>query len=265
MLLPPMDLDLTLGCGQVFRWRKHGEWWSGVLGEGEIWLSQTPEGIEVRGEVENTLLLKYFRQEDDLPAIYQDIARDPLIAELVERYQGLRLICQDPWECCISYLLASNANFQRIQGMVESVCERFGTLLPGGRRAFPGPEEILEKRSQAEHCGLGYRCGWMVDMALDVMEGRLDLDGLRSMKYSECIEALKTCKGVGDKVADCIALFSLDHMEAFPVDVRIRRVMRERYGVSGSLKKVREFGQDHFGRYAGYAQEFLYLWEGERG
>lgn len=262
MPLPPMDLDLTLGCGQVFRWFRKGEWWSGVLGEIEISLRQTRTGIEIRGEIEEDVLLDYFRHDDDIDSIYLEISVDPLISDLVKKYYGLRLIRQDPWECCLSYLLASNASFVRIQKMVERVCEKFGRRLPGGRYSFPQPEDIVDKQELAMECRLGYRCGWLIDLAYDVLEKRVDLKRLGSMSYTDCISHLKKIRGVGEKVADCIALFSLNHLEAFPVDVRIKRVMKECYGLDGSIRKVKEFGQTWFGRYAGYAQQFLYLWYG---
>lgn len=262
MVLPPMNLDLTLGCGQVFRWFRKGDWWNGVLGESEISLRQTAAGVEMRGKVDEEHLLDYFRHDDDINSIYEEISVDPLISGLVRGYYGLRLIRQDPWECCLSYLLASNASFRRIQRMVENVCEKFGRKLPGGRYSFPQPEEIVEKQERAVECGLGYRCRWLVDLAYDVLEKRVDLDRLGRMNYTECVKNLKKIRGVGEKVADCIALFSLNHLEAFPVDVRIKQVMKECYGVDGSVRKIREFGQARFGRYAGYAQEFLYLWRG---
>jgi len=89
----------------------------------------------------------------------------------------------------------------------------------------------------------------------------LCLEHLQGLAYEEAISYLKRAKGIGDKVADCIALFSLDHLQACPVDVRIARAMKEIYGVSGSYKKVSEHARRHFGRYAGYAQEYLYIAE----
>jgi N-glycosylase/DNA lyase len=263
-MLPPMDLDLTLGCGQVFRWFKTGDRWSGVIDGKELILRQVDGEVEVIGDVPEERLLEYFRSDDDVESIYREVSVDDLMGFLIKSFGGMRLIRQDPWECCLSYILASNANITRIQGMVESVCEAFGDPLPGGRHAFPCPSDILDHEELALDCGLGYRCGWMVQLAREVDEGNLDLESLRREDYASCIEHLKGFMGIGDKVTDCIALFCLDHLEAFPVDVRIRRVMEEVYGASGSYRRIREFGQQHFGRYAGYAQELLYHWDGIR-
>lgn len=264
-MLPSMNLDLTLGCGQVFRWFKEGKWWSGVIDGQEIDLRTDERGIEVRTELSRDRLRDYFRAEDDLEIIYSEIVRDDLMRNLTSRFKGLRLIRQDPWECSLSYLLATNANFPRIQKMVDAVCKSFGPRLARGRYAFPSPSNILDAEEKALKCGLGYRCGRMVEFARAVEERRLDFDALAEMSYTECISHLKGFEGIGDKVADCIALFCLNHLEAFPVDVRIRRVMDRVYGIRGSYKVVRERGQEHFGKYAGYAQELLYLWDGLKG
>ncbi|MFP4169455.1 MAG: DNA-3-methyladenine glycosylase family protein [Methanomassiliicoccales archaeon] len=254
-----LDLDHTLGCGQVFRWFREGEWWSGVLGDREVWLRQCHGHLEIRGRVTEELVRRYLRADDDLRLIYREISADPVVADLVRRYHGLRLIRQDPWECSLSYLLATHANFPRIQRMVEAVCREFGRPLEFGRYSFPSPEEIVGRGERARHCGLGFRCDRMVEFARSVSRGELDLEALKEMDYRDCVSELKRFKGVGDKVADCVALFSLEHLNAFPVDVRIKRALGRHYGVEGPYRKVREFAQEHFGRFAGYAQEFLYM------
>lgn len=263
MLNFTLDLDLTLGCGQVFRWYKEEGVWNGVVGGREVRLRQVDGEVEVLTAVAGATIDSYFRADDDLDEIYAEISADPFVASLVSKYHGLRLIRQDPWECAASYILASYASVRRIQGMVESLCTRFGRRLEGGRHAFPSPEAILRKGEEVESCGLGYRCGWLLELATKVRDGELDLARLREGDYDECVGELKRLRGVGDKVADCIALFSLDHLQAFPVDVRIGRVLRSRYGAMGTYAKMRNFAAQRFGRYAGYAQQFLYLSEGE--
>ena len=81
---------------------------------------------------------------------------------------------------------------------------------------------------------------------------------MRDLDYRGCVEALKDIKGVGPKVADCVALFAFEHLNAFPIDARISKVMENKYGITGSYAKVSEYGMRMFGEYAGYAQEFLY-------
>lgn len=261
MRVPLLDLDHTLGNGQVFRWTRQGEWWQGVVGSRTIHLRQEGDEVQVRGDAGRTFLRRYLRLDDDLEAIYEDISRDACISSLVQRFRGMRLVRQDVWECSASYLLASYSNVPRIKMMIEALCRTYGRRLPNGQYAFPTPEEIAEGTHDIGACRLGYRAEWIRCYARSVMTGEFDLERLRELEYASAISYLKTVKGIGDKVADCIALFSLEHLQACPVDVRIARAMRDVYGVAGSYRKVSEHARRHFGRYAGYAQEYLYMAE----
>lgn len=253
-----VSLDPTLGCGQAHRWIKKGDIWEGVLGKEIISLKQTEDGFECSGTDDRTMILDYFRADDDLNEIYTDCSKnDPYVASLAERCPGLRLLRQDPWECMATYLLATNANVKRIGCMVENVCREFGKDL-GGRYSFPTPEEIIDGESRISNCRLGYRDERFVELAHRVADGDIDPYELRKMDYQGCVNMLLSIKGIGPKVADCIALFSMDHLEAFPIDARIGRMMKERYGQDGNYRDISDYARRRFGRYAGYAQELLY-------
>lgn len=253
-----VSLDPTLGCGQAHRWRKEGDVWTGVLGHDIVRMRQTDYGAEVEGCSDMSALRDYFRPEDDLGEIVSEISsRDPYVASLSEHCPGLRILRQPSWECLATYLLATNANAARIGKMVESVCDLFGDDL-GGRHSFPTPKQILDRSDRICECRLGFREQRFVELAQRVEDGDIDVDAIGEMDYDGCVEALMGIKGVGPKVADCVALFAYGHLEAFPVDVRIGKSVERLYGVTGSYKKVSGFGREKFGRYAGYAQEFLY-------
>lgn len=251
-----VDLDHTLGCGQAHRWSKKDGVWEGVLNNSIIRLERSEDGFTFTGSDAGTLK-KYFRDDDDLDLIYRDISRDPVIADLVERYHGLRILRQEHWECTATYLLATNANVKRIGSMVESVCRVFGRDL-GGRFSFPRPKEILDRQERVCECRLGYRDKRLIELAANVESGEIDLNAISDLDYEGCVNALKGINGVGDKVADCIALFSYDHLQAVPIDARIKKRLDEIYGLRGSYAKVSSSARDMFGSYAGYAQEFLY-------
>lgn len=261
MRVPEFDLEYTLDCGQSFRWQRDGEWWSGVVGDRVIRLRQRGDRLDIEGNADEKFLSRYLRLDDDLEAIYADISRDERIASVIGRFRGLRIMRQDPWECSASYLLASYSNVARIKKMIAALCQTYGRELGGGKYAFPAPEEIAEGGGDIACCRLGYRADWIKAYARSVASGEFDLEKLKELDYQGAISYLKTVKGIGDKVADCIALFSLDHLEACPVDVRIARAMREIYGVTGSYRKVSGYARKHFGPYAGYAQEYLYMAE----
>lgn len=251
-----LDLDHTLGCGQVFRWRKEGDEWKGVVDGRMVTLRQDGKRIRASG-MDEERLSKYFRQDDDLEAIYRELEWDEHLSSYFRRYRGLRLIRQDPWECMASYVLATNANIPRIQGMIERVCRTFGTEMDG-YYAFPTPGQLLDRCERAGGCGLGYRSQRFIELARLAYREEIDFSGLMSMDYDECVRALIELPGIGPKVADCVCVFSLEHLEAFPVDVRIRKAMAELYRMEGSYRTVNRLSRERFGRWAGYAQEYIY-------
>ena len=252
-----LDLDHTLGCGQVFRWRKEGGLWKGVVGGRMVVLEQDGPRVAVRSGMDMTEFERYFRMDDDLEAVYRALGTDRYLSSCFERYRGLRLVRQDPWECIASYVLATNANIPRIQGMVERVCRTFGTERDG-YYAFPTPGQLLDGCGRVDGCGLGYRAGRFIELARLAYRGAIDFQALIGMEYEDCWRELVKLPGVGPKVADCVSLFSLEHLEAFPVDVRIRRAMAELYGIEGSYRHVSALARERFGRWAGYAQQYIY-------
>ena len=252
-----VSLDDTLGCGQAHRWKKIGGVWTGVLNDRVLEFKETGNGFVCSGTSDKKMILDYFRAEDDLGLIYREISEDPHIERLVKQCHGLRILKQEPWECTATYLLATNANVKRIGTMVENVCRTSGKDL-GGFFTFPTPDELLAHCDDICECRLGYRDIRLLDLARSVADGELDLNDLRKADYKECIDTLKTVNGIGDKVADCIALFSYGHLEAFPIDARIKRKLKDVYDIDGTYAHVSSVVRKKFGRFGGYAQEFLY-------
>ncbi|NLI74584.1 MAG: DNA-3-methyladenine glycosylase 2 family protein [Euryarchaeota archaeon] len=264
MKVPLFNLDYTLDSGQVFRWWKEDRWWHGVVDNQYIQLQQDGDYLRIRGTSEDTIA-HYFRFDDNLEEIYAEISKDESIDSIIDNFRGLRLIRQDVWECTASYILATYSNVPRIKGMVDSVCRAYGREIEDGIFSFPTPEEILEGDVDIACCRLGYRADWFLGLASMAYSGEFDICELTSRDYRGAIEYLKKVKGIGNKVADCVALFSLNHLQACPVDVRIARAMRDIYGITGSYDKVASYAREHFGRFAGYAQEYLYISEGRAG
>ena len=212
-----------------------------------------------------TLLRSYFRLDDDLPAIYSEIKADPRVAEMVDLYPGLRLLRIEPWECLISFICSANSNIPRIHQNMEALAENFGdrVFINGqARHAFPTPAQLGEAGEQElRRLGLGFRAPYVDKTTRMVLDGRLDLASLVDLSYLEAKSKLMECPGIGPKVADCIAVFSLDKLEAFPIDVWIRRALGEWYfpGEKPPPDRVLlEWAQAHFGRYGGYAQQYLF-------
>ncbi len=292
----PFSLEYTVESGQLFRWERKGDWWSGVVGGSAIKVKQ--EGDLLRcspssDRVDGVFIREYFRLGEDLDHILTTISKDRVISGAVQRFYGLRLVKQDPWECLASFVLATNANIPRIKRMVAAISEEYGTAFEfDGEtyRGFPSAEALAGSPVRVlRRCGLGYRAPFLKRIAKSVAEGKVDFGEIRSMDYESAhLELLKevigekVLPGVGPKVADCVLLYSCGKDEAFPIDVWIAKVLarsypkllgptiRPRLAHGGKLSQVgyeamSKAARKHFGRYAGYAQQYLYMAAREMG
>ncbi len=268
----PFDLDNTLFSGQTFRWRKEGDWYDGVVFGNVIRLRTVDGGIEFISPPDDAAVIAphlrdYFSLDIDLDEVYVALSRDENFTGPIGKYRGMRVLRQDPWETTLSFLCAQNSNVQRITKNVEDLCETFGlpvTLGEHTRHTYPTPESLANAGEQAlRNLGLGYRARFIESVATEVAEGKIDLWALREAEYDEALDVLTSLNGIGDKVANCIMLFSMDKPEAFPVDTHIAKGIREWYADSdaantSNTQKIRAWAQARFGRHAGYANHYLF-------
>jgi len=279
----PFNLDVTLCCGQVFRWQKKQDWWYGVAKNKILKVHQADLNTELEHEnTDESFLKNYFGLEDDLQEISAEIGKDPHIRKALLQFYGLRIIRQDPWECLISYICATYKNIPAINHMLNNLSRKFGqktTLDETEFYTFPTPKQLASAKNQdLTACGLGYRAKYVKETSKRIFENTFELESLRQVPYEQAKTALCTLPGVGPKVADCILLFSIGKLEAFPVDRWVERVILNHYaqqiptelaqklatntGLNDSqYKKLNAFGRQYFGEYAGYAQEYLYHYE----
>ena len=280
MLIPfdgTLNLAATLESGQAFRWRRGEEstaddppWFYGVLYNNAVKIRQSADGVEFFCSPGDEATLRplirdYLRLDDDLDEIYQSIGLDDHMRKPIADYTGLRILRQEPWECLISFICSANSNIRRIATNVEDMSNQTArTVEIDGhvRSLFPTPDELAEVgETMLREMRLGFRAKYVAQVATTIAEGKLDLFALREAPYQEALDALVELPGVGDKVANCVMLFSLDKLESFPVDVWIRRALEEWYSDrigSTPQKDIRAWAQGYFGRYAGYANQYMF-------
>ena len=274
----PVDLEASLLGGQAHRWRREGRWCCGVLWGDLALIRREGDGLEfycgASGVADMAARIRWhLRLDDDLPAIQGEIGFDANVAAQVGLYPGLRVLRQDPWECLIAFICSANSNIETIHLNMERMSDAFGSpralALPaaeGGavlrRHTFPAAADLAEAgEAELRRLKLGFRAPYVHQAAMAVAEKRLDLDYLIAAPYPEVKAQLTALKGIGDKIADCIALMALEKMEAFPIDVWVRRALAEWYfpdGKTPSNRVLLEWAQGYFGRYAGYANQYLF-------
>ncbi len=260
-----IDVSDSVNSGQVFLWKNERGIWRGINGGDVLEAGQDEPSLDERGR-------EFFRLDDDYEGILRDISRDGLIRKSVRRYRGLRLLRQDPFQCYISFIVSSNSNIPNIRTRLERLCKKFGKrvrIRQDGFHVFPSPRR-LAGASQAEllECGLGYRAGFVKAASEKVLEKQIDLEDLGKSGYREARDALTAVPGIGGKVADCIMLFSLEKLDAFPLDTWILKALNRHYSERFSLggksltakryEAVHDEVVSHFGEYCGYSQQFLF-------
>ncbi len=269
----PFDLAKCLDGTQDFRWRQWKDgWYSGVLNGHLIHIRQSNGGVHYEAHSDlDALLRSYFRLADNMDAIYAGIAsHDDKMAGLVKEYPYLRIMRQpDHWECMVAYICSSNNNVGRISMIVEKIAEKLGQPVELGgevRHTFPTPKVVLNAGvGLLEELGLGLnRHSKIVAAAQRICCGELDLRWLAQpqVPYAEAKSQLEACQGIGPKIADCIALFALDKMQAFPVDVHVRKAVAGYFQgqKQPTNKAIVAWAQGRFGEYAGYANQLLFQW-----
>ncbi|MGI0058473.1 MAG: DNA-3-methyladenine glycosylase family protein [Nitrosotalea sp.] len=267
-----INIETTINSGQVFLWNKIEDQWVGVDGQDLLILKQSPFSTRSSsGNIDN-----FLRSDDNLKKILAEISRDKIVGKAVKHSPGLRLVRQDPFQCYISFICSSNSTIQNIKSMLENLCKKFGTKQKFGGyvfSTFPKAETLADaSMKDLIDCKLGFRAKYVKAAAQAVNSDKIDFEELRKADYYTTKESLKKILGIGNKVADCIALFSLDKMEAFPIDTWTQRILLKYYKkffdnitekpvTEKKYEKLHEEIIEYFGPHAGYSQQFLFKME----
>jgi len=231
----------------------------GFLRGKKVTLRREGETLVVQGRTlpSERQVREYFDLDRDLSPVYAHLETDAVLKPALEKFRGLRLIQQDPWEALACFILSSNNNVKRIQGIWRNLSAK----LSPGTNAFPAASQIARCHERTlRELGLGYRAPFLQRTALFVASSPGTLDAIREASYEEAVARVIAFPGIGPKVADCVLLYGFQKVEAFPVDVWILRVMRKLYfrGRRVSEERVRRAAARRWGALAGYVQQYLF-------
>lgn len=272
---PEFDLALTLDSGQTFHWEPLGKGFVGALDQRAVYVEQVGAVLKVRGDEARALpgkaaplrglVARYFALDHPLAEICASLPDDPAMQTAAGFCRGLRIMRQPRWECLATFITSSMKQVAHIRQISRTVRERFGLRHSLGQRhvySYPRPEVLADlHETDLRHCALGYRAKNLLATAQLVASGEVDLDALAPLPDAELRAALCALPGVGAKVANCVMLFAYERLRAFPIDVWVERVLREKYFPRrrkfrpGELQK---FSAKHFGSHGGYAQQYLF-------
>lgn len=274
------ELPHIFECGQCFRWNKVAkDDYIGVAFGRVIEVVKNGNDVTIYNATEedfNNIWLEYFDLKRDYSKIKEELSNDPLLKNAVDFGYGIRILKQEPFEIVNSFIISANNRIPMIKRAIDNISKSWGTPLEYKGKtyyAFPTPEQLAKsEEKELETCGLGFRAKYVKDTVnkiyhcLQGVEGfeEYNIYAIAKLDADGCHDALQKFNGIGPKVADCIMLFSMEKVSAFPVDVWVKRAMMHFYlAPDVSLKKIRDFGREKFGEKAGFAQQYLFYYARE--
>lgn len=248
--------------GQCFRMRELENGSFAVVAGSRYLEVRQQEGIcsfDCCGEEFEGFWKGYFDLEQDYGAYIGRIdSGDAYLSAAAGYGSGIRILRQDLWEMIVSFLISQQNNIVRIRRCIQNICEAYGEKMKnekgGVYYAFPKPEALAGLEEDAlKACNLGYRSKYVVRAAKSVVSGEISLEKVSKMPYKRAREELLKLYGVGGKVADCICLFALHQLEAFPVDTHISQALEKHYG--------RGFPEKKYQGMQGVMQQYIFYYE----
>jgi N-glycosylase/DNA lyase len=284
---PDFDLAVTLDSGQVFHWEKIGKAFVGTIGDLPVYVEQRGDVLTagMEGEAPATpgqrpanglgsqefappgaqSIAHYFALDHPLAEICASFPDDPVMNAARQFCRGLRIIRQPKWECLATFICSSMKQVAHIRQISLALRRRFGGRRKVGDHVvytFPRAQRIARaSEKDLRECALGYRAKNLLATARLVSSGQVNLESWSALSDPDLREKLCALPGVGAKIANCVMLFAYERLRAFPIDVWIERVLKQKY--FPRKKKVtdlwlREFSQRYFGEHGGYAQQYLF-------
>jgi N-glycosylase/DNA lyase len=261
------DLKNTVEGGQIFNYSHDGNFYF-IVHSGNVIKIRQPKKNELEfftypqknGE---KFVKNLFNFNDEYLPVIRKYFKNKRILSSYENFSGVRITQLDPWECLIGFICSQMNNIPRIRQMVRCICKKTGKkIIVDGKEyyLFPKPSDLAKlPDTSLDECKLGYRKYYIIAAARAINSG-FALDSLRKMDYSHAKKGLMVLPGIGEKVADCILVFSLGFQDGFPVDIWIKRIMQKLYFGSRDVpeKKIAEFARKKFGKDAAVVHEFLF-------
>lgn len=265
------DVNKSCSCGQAFRWRPFMGGQLGIVRSQPVLIKQEGSALKLEGAsaASAAMWAHYLDLGRDYAYIEKTVAADPRLAVCFPEAHGIRVFNQEPFEALISFIISQNNNIKRISGIIERLCKKSGepiSFMGETLYSFPSPESIAAlSEAELTALGTGYRAPFIKAAAERVADG-YKLEPLKDMSLEEARTELKGFLGIGPKVADCVLLFSLQHSDAFPIDVWIDRAMKALFFEGSKAKKAELYeAVDALGEYSGIIQQYIFQYARKLG
>ena len=256
------NLELSLDCGQAFRWEKDEEGrMCGVI-SGRVFRLRQEGGTLFCNCDRDTfegVLRRYLDFDRDYASLVTAFSEDRYLKSATEQYNGIRILRQEPWETLCSFIISQNNNIPRIKGIISRLCQSFGDEIEDGYFSFPDAERLCAlEPEELSPLRAGFRAKYIIDAARKVCSGEVDLKRIDEEEIDFGREELIKIKGVGKKVAECTLLYGFGKYEAFPVDVWVKKILAELYpnGLPECIKGAEGIAQQYLFHYRRNSPDF---------
>lgn len=250
------DLAETFNCGQCFRWNK--------IAKNEFIGIAFKKVIRILAEKNNIILnglsvaddfypiwFRYFDLDTDYSLIKSNLSKIDETLNLACKYApGIRILNQEPWETLCSFIISQNNNIPRIKNIIERLCQNWGTEIESQLFSFPSASTLAKLCcDDLKPLKCGFRDTYILDAAQKIDSGFIDFSKIKNMPITDARNELMKIKGVGPKIAECTLLYGFHRLEAFPIDVWMKRALASFFP---------EKNVSFFGDYAGIAQQYIF-------
>lgn len=244
-----LDVKATIECGQLFRYEKTANGYTVKSGPHMCEVCSSSDAVIINTTAVD-YFVNFFNLDRDVLRVKRELSRYTELAPALEACGALRILHQPLFETIISFIISANNNIPRIKTIIGRICAEFGDV-------FPTPEQLASiNRRMLDAFGCGYRSQYILDTAKICAETDL-LNRLYAASTPDAQRMLKTLPGVGQKIADCVSLFSLGRLEVFPIDTWMFKT--QRVGMETELQ-TRDRLMDKYGAHAGYVQQLLFYY-----
>lgn len=264
-IINDFNLKNTFMNGQCFRFDPYKNGFLGIAKGKVIYLQEDNGTFLIDGVTEkefDEIFVEYFDLNRDYQEIAQNFQKEENLEKAIEYGKGMKILKQDFWETLISFIISQNNNITRIKNIIARLSMSYGTPIEYDNTVFylfPTLEQLKDvKKEDYMRLGCGYRSDYLEATVKEWLKNKPDFSGL---SYNEAREKLLSFKGVGPKVANCILLFGLNYLNAFPVDTWIKKVMESLYlKRTATNNEIEAFAKNAFKDYAGIAQQYLFYY-----
>ncbi len=267
------DIKKIIDSGQVFRYEEREDSFVLFYKQHVVVVTKSQEGywFDCTEDEFHHIWHRYLDLDRDYDGMNQFLVKkDPSLKEVIKRQQGIRILRQNPFEMLFTFIVSQSKSMVQIRRLVNEVAEKYGTQIEHRDGhiyySFPSPEQLSQVTEEDFRImRYGYRAPYLEAAVKASKQDPFDSEGAFIGNPDDLVRTLMAIKGVGIKVASCVALFGYGKMDAFPVDTWIRKLMTKRYGKKievcyGKINDITisRFAHEMYEDYAGIAQQYLF-------